>query len=58
MGEVGDDTASFPGALGEKAVFEKHDDGWRLKDEEASTLVEKMERVNNRSKGKNEETNP
>jgi hypothetical protein len=58
MGEVGDDTATFPGALGDKATFEKRDDGWRLKDEEATSLVERMERVNSRSKGKNEETNP
>lgn len=58
MGEVKADTAVFPGALGEKATFEKRDDGWRLKDEEATTLVERMERVNNRGKGKNEETNP
>jgi len=58
MGEVQGDTAVFPGALGEKATFERSDDGWRLKDEEATTLVERMERVNSRSKGKNEETNP
>jgi len=58
MGEVKVDTAVFPGALGEKATFEKREDGWRLKDEEATTLVQRMERVNNRNKGKNEETNP
>ena len=58
MGEVKGNEAAFPGALGEKAIFEKRSDGWHLKDEESTTLVERMERVNSRIKGKNEETNP
>jgi len=54
MGEIKEDEAVFPGALGEKAVFEKRDDGWRLKDEDTTTLVDRMEKVNTRVKGKNE----
>jgi hypothetical protein len=57
MGEVKGDIAVYPGALGEKAVFEKRGNEWRLSDknETDKSLVERIDAVRHNKRDKNAE---
>jgi len=58
LGKVDEGRAEYPGALGEKAVFEKHGRDWRLKDEGAGdqSLIHKIRYVSERNRDKDQES--
>lgn len=57
MGDVKENVAVYPGALGEKAVFEKRGNEWRLSDksDDDVNIVNRLENVRNRKQDKNAE---